>query len=108
MSGPETPSGPPAGRGVLPRIAKPSAGLSTMGIAIAAIVAGSLLFTVLEARRSDLGAPAVRPARADLLATSAAPPPLYIPPQLPPPSIGIAPCRDRGGQYAYNSGSGES
>lgn len=84
MSAPGTPPGQPAERGVLPRIARPSAGLSTMGIAIAAIIVGGLLFTVLEARRSDLAAPAVRPARADLLATSAAPPPLYIPPQLPP------------------------
>lgn len=74
----------PAERGALPRVAKPSAGLSTTAIVIGAIVAATLLFTVLEARRQDLTSPAVRPTRADLLAGSEVPPPLYIPSALPP------------------------
>lgn len=74
----------PAERGILPRVAKPSAGLSMMAIAIIAIIAGAILFTALEARRSDLTAPSVRPARADLATGSETPPPLYIPPALPP------------------------
>src|SRR5690606_35431103 len=35
---------------------------------------------ILDARRRALSAPAVRPARSDLLGVSEAPPPLYIPP----------------------------
>lgn len=88
MTAPETKAEPaaaaPTERGAMPRIAKPSAGLSTTAIVIGALVAGGLLFTVLEARRHDLAAPAVKPTRADLLAASEAPPPLYIPSALPP------------------------
>lgn len=86
MTAPETSAetqDQPTERGALPRIAKPSAGLSTMAIAIGAILAGAVLFSVLEARRTALTAPAVRPARADLLAASDVPPPLYIPPVQP-------------------------
>ncbi|UKK86166.1 conjugal transfer protein TrbI [Sphingopyxis sp. BSN-002] len=85
-------------RGALPRVAKPSAGLSTTAIVIGAVVAAIILFSILDARRRSLAAPAVRPARADLAAVSDAPPPLYIPPSLPPamavpilPVPGIAP-----------------
>lgn len=73
-----------AERGALPRVAKPSAGLSTTAIAIGAVIAAGVLFSVLEARRSALTAPAVRAARADLMAASDVPPPLYIPPVQPP------------------------
>lgn len=85
-------------RGALPRVAKPSAGLSPTAIMIGAVVAAIILFSILDARRRSLAAPAVRPARADLAAVSDAPPPLYIPPSLPPamavpilPIPGIAP-----------------
>ncbi|MFN4356234.1 MULTISPECIES: TrbI/VirB10 family protein [Sphingopyxis] len=82
----------PAERGAMPRVAKPSAGLSTAAIAIGAVLAGAILFSVLEARRAALTAPAVRPARADLMAASGAPPPLYIPPaRLPAAAISLPP-----------------
>ena len=82
----------PAERGVLPRIAKPSGGLSTVAIAIGAVLAGAVLFSVLETRRTALTAPAVRPTRTDLLATSDVPPPLYIPPvQQPAMAIPLTP-----------------
>lgn len=72
---------------MLPRVARPSAGLSTAAIAIGAVLAGAVLFSALEARRAALTAPAVRPARADLIAASDAPPPLYIPPVQPPAQL---------------------
>ncbi len=87
MTAPDAPAeamAEPAERGLLPRVARPSAGLSTAAIAIGAMLAGAVLFSVLEAKRADLTAPAVRPARADLAAGSDAPPPLYIPPVQPP------------------------
>ena len=72
-------------------------------IAVGGIVgAGLLLFSVLEARRSALTAPAVRPQTADLAAAPASVPPLYIPPdqivEVPPlvtsalpPVVAVAP-----------------
>lgn len=81
----------PAERGILPRVAKPSGGLSTTAIVIGAVVAAIILFSVLDARRRSLAAPAVRPARADLAAASDTPPPLYIPPaQLPAMAMPVA------------------
>jgi type IV secretion system protein VirB10 len=74
------PPAEPAERGVLPGIARPRAGLSGAAILIGAVLAGLLLFSILDARRRALSAPAVRPARSDLLGVSEAPPPLYIPP----------------------------
>lgn len=70
----------PAERGVMPRVARSRAGLSSTAIVIGAVLAGILLFTILDARRRALSAPAVRPARADLVGTSQALPTLYIPP----------------------------
>jgi type IV secretion system protein VirB10 len=70
----------PAERGAMPRVAPPRAGVSGAAIAVGAIVAGGLLFSVLDARRRSLSAPAVQPARSDLTAMPEAPPPLYIPP----------------------------
>jgi type IV secretion system protein VirB10 len=54
-------------------------------IAMAVIIgAGLLLFAILEARRSSLTAPAVRPRAADLAgAQSTQPPLLYVPPEMP-------------------------
>lgn len=82
MSAPAPDSTPPepAERGVMPRVARPRAGLSSTAIVIGAVLAGILLFTILDARRRDLSAPAVRPARADLVGASQALPTLYIPP----------------------------
>lgn len=70
----------PAERGVLPGVAKPRAGVSGAAIVAGAVMAGILLFTVLDSRRRALSAPAVRPARADLVGVSGALPPLYVPP----------------------------
>jgi type IV secretion system protein VirB10 len=64
----------------MPRVARPRAGLSSTAIIIGAIMAGMLLFTVLDARRRALSAPAVRPARADMVGVSQTLPTLYIPP----------------------------
>ncbi|MBK6299242.1 MAG: TrbI/VirB10 family protein [Sphingomonadales bacterium] len=50
--------------------------------AIAAIlVAGLLLFSLLDARRREATAPAVRPRAADLALSNTAIPPLYVPPE---------------------------
>jgi type IV secretion system protein VirB10 len=64
----------------MPSIARPRAGLSAAAILIGAILAGVLLFSILDARRRALSAPAVRVARADLAGVSEALPPLYVPP----------------------------
>lgn len=69
----------PAERGVMPRVARPSAGLSSTAIAIGTVLASTVLFSVLDAHRRALSAPPVRPARPDLLGASEALPPLYIP-----------------------------
>jgi type IV secretion system protein VirB10 len=79
---PVDPAAPAAGRGILPRVARPSAGVSGAAIAIGAVVGGVLLFSVLDARRRELAAPAVRPLRAELAASADPLPPLYIPPEV--------------------------
>ncbi|AMG72872.1 TrbI/VirB10 family protein [Sphingopyxis granuli] len=81
-----------AERGAMPRVAPPRAGLSAMAIAILAILAAAILFSILDARRRALTAPAVRPARADVIGAPQALPPLYIPPVsydagAPPPDL---------------------
>ena len=81
----------PVERGVMPGVARPRAGLPGVAILIGAILAGVLLFSILDARRRALSAPAVRPARADLIGASQALPPLYIPPV---PLAAIAPPLD--------------
>lgn len=73
------PPAEPAERGVLPGVARPRAGLSGAAILIGAVLAGLLLFSILDARRRALSAPAVHPARSDLLGVSEAAPALYIP-----------------------------
>ncbi|MBB6428182.1 TrbI/VirB10 family protein [Sphingopyxis sp. JAI128] len=101
MSAPAADPAPPeapAERGALPEVARPRAGLSGAAIAIGAGAAALLLFSVLDSRRRALSAPAVRPARADLIGVSQAPPPLFIPPipraaatpPLVPPSSPVA------------------
>jgi type IV secretion system protein VirB10 len=49
-----------------------------------AVAAGLLLFAVLDARRREPSAPAVRMRASDRVQTPAAPPPLYVPPAVPP------------------------
>lgn len=77
---PDATLGEPTERGAMPQVARPRAGLSSTAIIIGAVLAGILLFTVLDARRRALSAPAVRPARADLVGASQTLPTLYIPP----------------------------
>ncbi len=88
----------PVERGAMPRVARPRAGLSSAAIAIGAVVAALLLFSVLDARRRTLSAPAVRPTNADLAQQSVAPPPLYIPPvpraAIAPPVLSQPPAAD--------------
>jgi type IV secretion system protein VirB10 len=88
-----------AERGLVPQVARPRAGLSGVVIGIGAVIAAALLFSVLDARRRALSAPAVRPAPSELVGASHAPPPLYIPPVpramtelllAPPPSPVVA------------------
>jgi type IV secretion system protein VirB10 len=69
--------------GVMPVVARPRAGPSGLVIGLGAVVAGLLLFAVLDARRREPSAPAVRARAADRLLTAAAPPPLYVPPAAP-------------------------
>ncbi|MGK6321312.1 TrbI/VirB10 family protein [Sphingomonas sp. DT-204] len=71
---------PSAEPDILPVVARPRSGLSTPMIVLIAVIAGLLLFGVLEARRRALTAPAVMPRSAELTASNA-PPPLYIPPE---------------------------
>jgi type IV secretion system protein VirB10 len=77
-------------RGAMPRIARPRTGLSSTAIVIGAVLAGILLFTILDARRRALSAPAVRLARADLVGASETLPTLYIPP-VPRPAAASPP-----------------
>ena len=74
----------PGEAGAMPVVARSRAGASSLAIGLGAVVAGLLLFTVLDARRRAPTAPAVRVPAADLLHTPAAPPPLYVPPAAPP------------------------
>ena len=83
MSAPDaSPAGPeqPAERGIVPQVARPRAGLSGVAIGVGAVLAAALLFSVLDARRRALSAPAVRPTQSELVGASQALPPLYIPP----------------------------
>lgn len=77
----------PGETGVIPVVARPRAGLSGLWIVLGAVVAGLLLFTVLDARRRAATAPAVKVRAADRVQTPAPPPPLYLPPAAPPPAV---------------------
>lgn len=73
---------------VLPVVAPPRSGPPVWAIVLGIAVAGLLLFIILDARRRSLTAPAVEPRSADIVATPASPPPLYVPPEpLPPPPV---------------------
>ena len=77
---PDTANAERTERGAMPNVARPRAGLSGAAILVGAVIAGVLLFSVLDARRRALSAPAVRPARADLIGASDGLPTLFIPP----------------------------
>jgi type IV secretion system protein VirB10 len=70
----------PGEAGAMPVVARPRTGPSGLAIGLAAVAAGLILFTVLDARRREPSAPAVRVRAADRLQTPASPPPLYVPP----------------------------
>jgi type IV secretion system protein VirB10 len=83
---------PAAEAGSLPLVARPRAGLPAWAIGGGVLVAGLLLFTLLDARRRALEAPAVAVRPADRLAgSSAAPPALYVPPEAGPVPIEMQP-----------------
>jgi type IV secretion system protein VirB10 len=73
--------------GAMPVVGRPRAGPSGLAIGLGAVVAGLLLFAVLDARRREPAAPAVRMRASDRLQTPAAPPPLYVPPAVPAPVV---------------------
>lgn len=80
---------------VKPVVAMPRGGPSWIVVAIGMALLGVLLFTVLDARRRSINAPAVRATAADRAATGTAPPPtLYVPPApAPAPVIVEAPAQ---------------
>lgn len=69
---------------VRPIVAPPRNGPSLWAIGIAVVLAGVLVFTVLDARRRALTAPSTQPRAADASGISQAPPPLVVPPAPPP------------------------
>ncbi len=69
--------------GAMPVVGRPRSGPSGLVIGMGAVAAGLLLFAVLDARRREPSAPAVRMRAADRAQTPAAPPPLYVPPAAP-------------------------
>ena len=71
---------PEGERDIVPRIARGGRGVSGLAIGMAALLAGVILFSTLDARRRALSAPAVQPAQADLQGFETWPP-LYIPPE---------------------------
>lgn len=77
----------PGEAGAMPVVARPRTGPSGLVIGIGAVAAGLLLFTVLDARRREPSAPAVRMRAADRLQTPAPPAPLFVPPATPAPTV---------------------
>jgi type IV secretion system protein VirB10 len=78
-------------RDVRPVVERPRSGISGAAITGLAIVGGMGLFAVLEARRQGTSAPATTLVQTDV-PSSAAPPPLYVPPaplEAPPPVVGV-------------------
>jgi type IV secretion system protein VirB10 len=73
-----------------PVVARPGGGLPNWVIAAGIVVAGLILFLILDARRRQLSAPATRVRTADLR-NGAEPPPLYVPPVPEPTPTVIAP-----------------
>jgi len=72
-----------------PVVARPGRGLPNWAIAAGIVIAGLILFLILDARRRQLSAPATRVRTADLR-NGAEPPPLYVPP-VPEPAPTVIP-----------------
>ncbi|HEY1606226.1 MAG TPA: TrbI/VirB10 family protein [Allosphingosinicella sp.] len=86
-----TPPEPESEAGIRPVVALPRGGPSGLAFGIGAIVAGAILFSVLNARRTAPTGPSVRERAADFAAGgTAAPPPLTIPPPPAPPPVQVA------------------
>ena len=77
--------------GVKPIVAAPRGGLPAWVLIAGLAAAAVLLFLLLDARRRSLTASEVRPQISDRAGVSAAPPPLYIPPALPPAPVAVPP-----------------
>ncbi|HEX7695547.1 MAG TPA: TrbI/VirB10 family protein [Sphingomonas sp.] len=81
----ESPADPAeAERDIRPVVEKPRRGVSGVVMGLSALIAAVVLFVILDSRRLALTAPATLP-QSTLALESAAPPPLYVPPQ-PTPS----------------------
>ncbi len=76
---------------VRPVVGLPRGGPSGLAFGIAAIVAGAILFSVLNARRQSLSEPSIRQRAADAAqAGTAPPPPLFVPPvPAPQPAVQV-------------------
>jgi type IV secretion system protein VirB10 len=72
----------------MPVVRKPRSGLPGWAIATLALVAALILFLMLDSRRREASAPAVRPRAADSLGVAAPPPPLFVP-QVPVPVMEV-------------------
>jgi type IV secretion system protein VirB10 len=78
----------PRDGGVRPTVRLPGKGVPPLVVAAAALVLAVLLFSVLNARRTQPGEPAVQARAPDNGASAwAPPPPLYIPPVVEPVSV---------------------
>jgi type IV secretion system protein VirB10 len=73
--------------GVKPVVALPRGGPPLWVMIAGIVLAGLLLFVMLDARRRALSAPAVQPRAVDALGTPAAPPPLTVPPEPAPVTV---------------------
>ena len=77
--------------GVMPVVNLPRSGIPAWVMILAVVLAGILLFIVLDSRRRAPTAPSVRERAGDQLATPAPPPPLFVPNVVPPPVVQMAP-----------------
>ena len=80
-----------AERNIAPIVPKPRKTISGLMTAIGIAAAGAVLFSVLDARRRSLTAPAVNIRVMQDVAGDSPPPPLYIPPEPQPPVWYAAP-----------------
>jgi type IV secretion system protein VirB10 len=82
---------PAADVSVLPMVARPRQGVPGWAVGAGAVVAGLLLFAVLDSRRRAAEAPSFAARPADQVAVSAAPPPLVLPPDYSTEPVAVAP-----------------
>jgi type IV secretion system protein VirB10 len=71
----------------MPVVARPRGGVSNLAIGVGVVAAGLLLFAVLDSRRRETASPAVRVRAADRVQMASPPPPLYVPPAVPEPTL---------------------